>query len=241
MYVRTLNNSCLKSERKGKADCDDIFNPTLHQIKEEMIRSFWVLCIVTLNLRTALGLSSDIPSQSTRRQAIGHGLATTATFFGGLLPTFPAVAETTVGSYLSDLSDFQLGTRGIQYKILQPGEGASPIRGQQVYTKYTLWTGGFGEDGGKQVDSNTGFMGRPLPVIVGIGRVIKGWDLTLLDMKVGEVRRIVIPSDLGYGDRGAGGSIPPKATLFFEVQISEMDPVPFLTDTQQKWLADNPL
>lgn len=174
------------------------------------------------------------PPNLHRRQVLSSAVTAAAA-----VPSLPAWAGET--SYVSDLSDFREGPRGIKYKILQPGEGASPIRGQQVFTKYTLWTGGFGEDGGKQVDSNTGFLGRPLPVIVGIGRVIRGWDLTLLDMKVGEIRRIVVPSDLGYGDKGAGGSIPPKATLFFEVQLAEMDPVPFITEAQQKWLDENPL
>jgi peptidylprolyl isomerase len=175
-----------------------------------------------------------------RRQV---GSAVVATWMTSFLPSLPANGNTeeTPLSLSNVPQDFQVGTRGIKYKILQQGQGDSPVRGQQVYTKYTLWTGGFGDDGGKQVDSNTGFLGRPLPVIVGIGRVIKGWDLTLLDMKVGEVRRIIIPSDLGYGDAGAGVSIPPKATLYFEVQMTEMDPVPFLTENQQKWLQENPL
>lgn len=137
-----------------------------------------------------------------------------------------------------DLLDLEQGPRGLQYRILRSGDGDSPIRGQQVYAKYTLWTGGFE---GKQVDSNTGFLGRPLPVIVGIGRVIKGWDLTLLEMKVGEIRRIVVPPEIGYGDQGAGGAIPPKATLYFEVELTGMDPLPQLTEAQQQWLRENPI
>ena len=141
----------------------------------------------------------------------------------------------------SDLSSFKDGPGGIKYKILQEGVGENPQRAQKIYAKYTLWTGGFGEDGGKQVDSNTGFMGRPLGVNVGVGQVIKGWDLTLLDMKVNETRRIVVPSDLGYGEKGAGGSIPPKATLYFEMEITEMDPMKELNDQQKKWLEEHPL
>ncbi|KAL3917924.1 MAG: hypothetical protein SGARI_007595 [Bacillariaceae sp.] len=141
----------------------------------------------------------------------------------------------------ADPSQLLLLPQRIRYKILQEGSGEPPVRAQQIKAKYTLWTGGFGEDGGKQVDSNTGFLGRPLSVIVGVGRVIKGWDLTLLEMKPGEIRRIVVPSDLGYGDRGAGGSIPPKATLYFEMEITDADPMIKLNDSQKKWLEDNPL
>ncbi len=143
----------------------------------------------------------------------------------------PAKAET-------DPSDWEQGPRGLQYKILRPGQGESAIRGQQVYAKYTLWTGGFEA---RQVDSNTGFLGRPLPVIVGIGRVIKGWDLTLLEMKVGEIRRVIVPSEIGYGDKGAVGTIPPKATLYFEMELTGMDSLPQLTDAQQQWLNENPI
>lgn len=141
----------------------------------------------------------------------------------------------------ADLSTFQDGARGIKYQILKEGEGDKPVRAQSVKTKYTLWTGGFGEDGGKQIDSTNGFLRGPFPVVVGVGRVIKGWDLTLLDMKLGETRRIVIPSELGYGDKGAGGSIPPKATLYFEVELTEMDDMIELSDAQKQWLEDNPL
>jgi hypothetical protein len=171
-----------------------------------------------------------------RRQTLSGGLGVAVA-----LATGAVVGKSDPAWALSDLSDFQPGPQGLQYKILQQGQGQPPVRGQQVNAKYTLWTGGFGEDGGKQVDSNTGFLGRPLPVIVGIGRVIKGWDLTLLNMKVGEIRRIVVPSDIGYGDGGAGGSIPPKATLYFQMEITDIDSLPQLMDEQKKWLEDNPL
>ena len=152
------------------------------------------------------------------------------------------VANPLIALAESDLSDFQDGPRGIKYKILREGEGGeSPVRGQKIEAKYTLWTGAFGEDGGKQVDSNTGFLGRPFSTYVGVGNVIKGWDLTLLEMKLGEQRRIVVPSDLGYGDKGAGGSIPPKATLYFELEVTKIDPMPSLNDVQKKWLEEHPL
>jgi hypothetical protein len=149
--------------------------------------------------------------------------------------------EATAGGSSYDVSSFQEGTRGIKYKILKEGDGDKPVRGQKVDMKYTLWTGGFGKDGGTKVDSNTGPLGRPFSTIVGVGQVIKGWDLTLLDMKGGEVRRIVVPSDLGYGEKGAGGAIPPKATLYFEVEMAGMYEMKEFNEQQRKWLEDNPL
>jgi peptidylprolyl isomerase len=168
-----------------------------------------------------------------RRQALVVGASSVFTGLVAFTP-MPALAK-------SDLSGFQDGPRGIKYQILKEGEGDKPVRAQNVKTIYTLWTGGFGEDGGNKVDSTTGFLGRPFAVTVGVGGVIKGWDLTLLDMKLGEVRRIAVPSDLGYGDAGAGGKIPPKATLYFEVELAEMQQMFDLTDTQKKWLEDYPL
>ena len=177
-----------------------------------------------------------MPSVCDRRTTLKTGIAFTATAVGVIsnnpLPAFAVE---------SDLSKFQDGPRGLKYQILKEGEGGSPVRGQKIEAKYTLWTGSFGEDGGKQVDSNTGFLGRPFGVNVGVGNVIKGWDLTLLDMKVGEIRRIVVPSDLGYGDRGAGGAIPPKATLYFELEMTKMDNMIELNDQQKQWLQDHPL
>ncbi|KAL3908700.1 MAG: hypothetical protein SGARI_002945 [Bacillariaceae sp.] len=180
----------------------------------------------------------------SRRSFVAAGCQTSAAVASAALlwRQDPSTAFANTGDDgLSNLSGYSDGPRGLRYKIIQQGEGDAPLRAQQIKAKYTLWTGGFGEDGGKQVDSNTGFLGRPLSVIVGVGRVIKGWDLTLLDMKPGEIRRIVVPSDIGYGDRGAGGAIPPKATLYFEMEITEADPMVNLNDQQKKWLEDNPL
>ena len=183
----------------------------------------------------ALSLStSDSNNRAVDRR---EALRNAALGVGGVVSFLPYPAEADDTSS-SDLSSFQEGPRGIKYSILKQGSGDKPVRAQKVYTKYTLWVGGFEE---KQVDSNTGFLGRPLGVNVGVGQVIKGWDLVLLDMQVGEIRRIVVPSEVGYGDKGAGFSIPPKATLYFEVEMTDMDPMIELNDQQKKWLEDNPL
>lgn len=100
---------------------------------------------------------------------------------------------------------------GVKYVVLAEGSGAKPRPGQTIAANYT----GRLMDG-TMFDSSEGR--GPFTFKVGKGQVIKGWDETFLDMKVGEKRAIIIPSDLAYGKAGAGGVIPPDATLFFEVE-----------------------
>jgi len=106
---------------------------------------------------------------------------------------------------------------GLQYEILQEGTGTSPQKGQQVTVHYTGW---LEENGklGKKFDSSVD-RGQPFTFTIGVGQVIKGWDEGVLDMKVGEKRRLIIPANLGYGAQGAGGIIPPNATLIFDVEL----------------------
>ena len=102
---------------------------------------------------------------------------------------------------------------GLQYIDLVEGTGDSPTTGARVTVHYT----GTLEDGTKfdsSVDS-----GRPFEFPIGVGRVIKGWDEGVMTMKVGGKRKLIIPADLGYGARGAGGVIPPNATLIFDVEL----------------------
>jgi peptidylprolyl isomerase len=104
----------------------------------------------------------------------------------------------------------------LKYKVTKEGTGAVPSPGQTVKAHYTGWLDGF--DSIKKFDSSRD-RGRPFTFRVGAGQVIRGWDETFLDMKVGERRNIVIPPRLGYGDRGAGGIIPGGATLYFDVEL----------------------
>lgn len=141
-----------------------------------------------------------------------------------------------------DLSGFQDGPRGLKYLVTKEGEGEPPVRAQKVSAKYTLTVNGFAEDAGSEkIDSNTGFLGQPFSVPVGVGMVVKGWDLTLIDMKKGEARRLVIPPELGYGEKGAGGKIPPNTTLYFEMEVVDIGAPPQLKPEQEKWLEEHPI
>lgn len=102
---------------------------------------------------------------------------------------------------------------GLRYEDLEVGTGPSPERGKWVECHYTGWL-----TNGKKFDSSKD-RGEPFSFQIGVGRVIRGWDEGVMTMKVGGKRRLLVPPDLGYGARGAGGVIPPNAELVFEVEL----------------------
>jgi peptidylprolyl isomerase len=106
---------------------------------------------------------------------------------------------------------------GLQFEDTVVGTGASPASGQTCVMHYTGWLWVNGAKGNK-FDSSVD-RGRPFEFPIGKGRVIKGWDEGVGTMKVGGKRTLLIPPQLGYGDRGAGGVIPAGATLLFEVEL----------------------
>ncbi|ACL55265.1 FKBP-type peptidyl-prolyl cis-trans isomerase [Methylobacterium nodulans] len=114
-------------------------------------------------------------------------------------------------------ADFTTTPSGLKYKDDVVGTGPAPAAGQTVSVHYTGWLDEKGRKG-KKFDSSVD-RGQPLNFAVGTGQVIKGWDEGLSTMKVGGKRTLVIPPDLGYGARGAGGVIPPNATLIFDVEL----------------------
>lgn len=95
----------------------------------------------------------------------------------------------------------------------QVGTGDEAVAGKQVTVHYTGWL-----ETGEKFDSSRDRM-QPFGFLLGDGQVIKGWDEGVVGMKMGGVRRLTIPAEMGYGARGAGGVIPPNATLVFEVEL----------------------
>lgn len=101
----------------------------------------------------------------------------------------------------------------LQIEELKPGTGDEAVAGKTVDVHYTGWL-----TNGTKFDSSVD-RGRPFSFRLGAGEVIAGWDQGVAGMKVGGKRKLTIPPTLGYGARGAGGVIPPNATLVFEVEL----------------------
>jgi FKBP-type peptidyl-prolyl cis-trans isomerase FkpA len=104
------------------------------------------------------------------------------------------------------------------------GSGPSPQPGDTITVHYTGWLydPSKPDNKGQQFDSSVG--GQPFTFTLRAGQVIQGWDLGFEGMKLGGKRRLILPPHLGYGERGAGSSIPPNATLVFEIQLLDIKP-----------------
>ena len=114
----------------------------------------------------------------------------------------------------------QSDVAALQSVDLKVGAGATLAAGQMAAVNYTGWLyeAGAKDHKGKEFDSSLK-TGRPFTFPVGASQVIKGWDQGVVGMKVGGSRRLTIPPDLAYGDSGAGGVIPPGATLVFDIEL----------------------
>ena len=137
-------------------------------------------------------------------------------------PTLFAMAPDNTSADVSALggplesADTRITASGLKITELSVGDGAEASAGQTVVVHYrgTL-------ENGKQFDASYDRV-TPFSFPLGAGRVIKGWDEGVVGMKVGGKRKLVIPPDLAYGSRGAGGGIPPNATLTFEVELLDV-------------------
>jgi peptidylprolyl isomerase len=120
-----------------------------------------------------------------------------------------------------DLSTAQTSSTGLKYIETVAGEGVTPQRGQKVTVHYTGYLAEEGVKRGNKFDSSLD-RNQPFTFTIGVGQVIKGWDEGVANMSVGSKSTLIIPPDLGYGARGAGGAIPPNATLIFDVELLEI-------------------
>ena len=139
-------------------------------------------------------------------------LATTRRLFILLAGVFTATMTEPAAA-----ADMQTLPSGLKYTDEVVGTGPQPSAGQTVNVHYTGWLYNDGVKG-KKFDSSRD-RGSPFSFKLGAGMVIQGWDIGVATMHVGGKRTLIIPPDLGYGSRGAGGVIPPGATLMFDVEL----------------------
>jgi len=142
-----------------------------------------------------------------------HGLAVlfAAAWIGILCTTAPTTASA------QGIGKMTTTESGLKIEDTRVGTGATPAHGQICVMHYTGWLYENGAKG-KKFDSSLD-RGQPFEFPIGLGHVIRGWDEGVASMKVGGKRTLIIPPELGYGARGAGGAIPPNATLLFEVEL----------------------
>ena len=129
-------------------------------------------------------------------------------------PAFSGVTKTGgVNKKMNETEKTESTKSGLKYVDKVIGAGPQPKTGQTVKVHYTGWL-----TDGKKFDSSVD-RGQPFEFVIGVGQVIKGWDEGVSTMKVGSKRKLIIPSNLGYGKTGAGNSIPPDSILVFDVEL----------------------
>lgn len=133
------------------------------------------------------------------------------------LVALAAVASLFAAATPAGAAEMKALPSGLKYQDTVVGKGAEATSGQTVEVHYTGWLDKAGKKGAK-FDSSVD-RGDPFSFRLGAGDVIKGWDEGVAGMKVGGKRTLVIPAELGYGAQGAGGVIPPNATLVFDVEL----------------------
>jgi FKBP-type peptidyl-prolyl cis-trans isomerase FkpA len=155
--------------------------------------------------------SQERKTMKTRSTLLFVLLTSAALMFAQATSTTPATS-TKPKTTTKKRAPAKTTASGVQYWDLKLGTGDVASKGKLVTVDYTGWL-----TSGKKFDSSVG--GKPFQFHLGQGEVIKGWDEGVDGMKVGGKRRLRIPPAAGYGARGAGGVIPPNATLIFEVQL----------------------
>lgn len=150
-------------------------------------------------------------------------LCSAALSLAQLSPAF--AAETTPNANTNDATSAKptasqrvVTSSGLQYEDVKIGSGPEARAGMKVTVHYTGWLKSRDGSTGKKFDSSRD-RGDPFRFVLGSGQVIQGWDEGVQGMHVGGIRRLIVPSALGYGMQGAGAAIPPNATLLFEVEL----------------------
>ncbi len=135
----------------------------------------------------------------------------------------PAIAQTTTAPPAKGTSKLDAKPTELKKIDTKQGTGAEALSGKPVIVHYTGWLYDASKPDGKgaKFDSSRDRQ-VPFGFFLGAGKVIKGWDEGVVGMKVGGQRTLVIPPAMGYGERGAGGVIPPNATLIFDVELIEV-------------------
>jgi FKBP-type peptidyl-prolyl cis-trans isomerase FkpA len=162
----------------------------------------------------------SLSSPQLRTACISLALAIGATVVSGWLAAPSATAQSSTEQRDSKLD----ATRnGLQKVDVKQGTGAEAVAGKAVVVHYTGWLYDTSrpDSHGAKFDSSRD-RSVPFGFVLGAGRVIKGWDEGVAGMKVGGQRTLVIPPQMAYGERGAGGVIPPNATLIFDVELLEV-------------------
>ena len=168
------------------------------------------LCAAALSFLALAGCS----------QNAGKAPAAAASAAAAAPASAPAPASLPTSSDSNKMNQTITTASGLQYIDTQIGDGAEAKPGHQVLVHYTGWLYQNGEQGTK-FDSSLD-RGQPFAFGLGQGMVIKGWDEGVAGMKIGGKRTLIIPAELGYGSRGAGGVIPPNATLKFDVELLDL-------------------
>mmetsp|Transcript_1568 Transcript_1568/g.2219 ORF Transcript_1568/g.2219 Transcript_1568/m.2219 type:complete len:215 (-) Transcript_1568:153-797(-) len=206
------------------------------------VSTILLLTVLQSSLSGVCCLSVPLSTTSTsRRDALAH----TAEVAVAAAASSILVLDTAVANAAEDYQD---GPEGLKYIVTREGAGPKPQRAQKIETSYTLWINGFpgeesaGDSKAKQIDSSKKLIlgDQPFKVRAGVSQVIRGWDLALIDMKEGESRKLVVPAELGYGDKGVG-PIPGKCTLYFEMTLTKVGPAEELAPEAKKWLEEHPL
>jgi peptidylprolyl isomerase len=170
--------------------------------------------LISFGVMVACVLFLVVAQFTQKGEAIAAGMAQNSPVVGQAAQTVLAQANLLTQPETTPMAENTITTdSGLQYIDVVEGTGEAPRKGQTVSVHYTGTL-----QNGTKFDSSRD-RGQPFEFPLGAGRVIKGWDEGIASMKIGGQRQLIIPPDLGYGSRGAGGVIPPNATLLFDVEL----------------------